>query len=62
MRLLTLSDMNISKSSWPIIIIFDLKHHWDKEFAALDFGLDWIRTLFSMATDSFHRVLLRKYC
>ena len=48
----TLSDMNISETSWPIIIKFHLKHHWGGGFAALGFGPDQIRTLVSMATDS----------
>ena len=56
----TLSDMNISKTSWPIIIIFNLKHHWGGGFAALGFGPDRIRTLVSMATDSSHRVIMGK--
>ena len=58
--LYTLSDMNISETSRPIIIKFHLKHHWDRGFAALGFGPDWIRTLVSMATDVAHRVMLGK--
>ena len=56
----TLSDMNISETSWLIIIKFHLKHHWGGGFAALGFGLDRIRTLVSMATDSSHRVIMGK--
>ena len=56
----TLLDMNISKTSWPIIIKFHLKHHWGGGFAALGFGPDQIRTLVSMATDSSHRVIMEK--
>ena len=55
-----LSDMNISKTSRPIIIKFHLKHHWGRGLAALGFGPDWIRNLVSMATDSSHRVLMGK--
>ena len=47
----TLSDMNISETSWPIEIKFHLKHHWGGELAALGLGLDQIRSLVSMATD-----------
>ena len=54
--LFTLSDMNISKTSWPIIIKFHLKRHWGGGLAALGFGPDRIRTLVSMATDSSHRL------
>ena len=56
----TLSDMNISETSLPIIIKFHLKYHWGGGLAALCFGPDQIRTLFSMATDSSHRVKVGK--
>ena len=56
-RPFTLSDMNISETSWSIIIKFHLKHHWGGGLAALSFGADRIRTLVSMATDSSHRVI-----
>ena len=56
----TLSDMNISETSRPIIINFHLQHHWGGGFAALGFGPDRIRTLFSMATNSSHRVIMEK--
>ena len=56
----TLSDMNISETSWPIIIKFHLKHHWCGVLAALGFGPDRIRTLVSMATDSSNRVIMGK--
>ena len=59
-RPFTLSDMNISETSWPIIIKFYLKHYWGGRMAALGFGLDWIRTLVSMATYSSHRVIKGK--
>ena len=52
----TLSDMNISETSWLIMIKFHLKLPLDGGFAALGFGPDHIRTLDSMATDSSHRV------
>ena len=45
MCLFTFSDMNISETSWPIIIKFHLKHHWGGGLAALDFGPDRVRTL-----------------
>ena len=56
----TLSDMNISETSWPIIIKFHLKYHWGGGFAAFGFGPDLIRLLVSMATDSSHRVIMGK--
>ena len=56
----TLSDMNISETSWLVIIKFHLKDHWGGGFAALVFGPDRIRTLVSMATDSSHRVIMGK--
>ena len=57
---LTLSDMNSSETSWPIIINFHLKDHWGGGLAALGFGPDQIRTLVSMATDSSHKVIMGK--
>ena len=59
-RQYTLSEMNISETSWPIIIKFHLKHHWGGGLASLGFGPDRIRTLVSMATDSSHRVIMGK--
>ena len=58
MRASTLSNMNISETSRPIIIKFYLKHHWGGRKAALGFGADQIRTLVSMATDSSRRVTM----
>ena len=59
-RLSTLSNMNISETSWPIVIKFHRKHHWGGGLAALGFGPDRFRTLVSMATDSSHRVIMGK--
>ena len=59
-RLLTLSNINISETSGPIEIKFYLKHHWDGGKAALGFGQDRIETLVSMATDISHRVIMGK--
>ena len=59
-RASTLSNMNISKTSWPIVIKFHLEHYWGTGLAALGFGLDRIRTLVSMATDSSQRVIMGK--
>ena len=55
-----LSDMNISETSRPIIIKFYLKHHWGRGLAVLGFGPYRIRLLFSIATDSSHRVIMGK--
>ena len=57
-RPLTLSNMNISETSWSIAIKFYLKHHWGWGKAALGFGPDRIGTLVSMATNSSHRVIM----
>ena len=58
----TLSNMNISETSWRMVIKFHLEHYWSEGFAALGFGPDQIRTLVSMATDNSHRVVMGKYC
>ena len=52
--------MNISATSGPISMKFYQKHYWDGGKAALGFGPDWIKTLISMATDSSHRVIMKK--
>ena len=57
---LTLPNMNISETSRPIATKFYLKYHWVGGKDALGFGLDRIRTLVSMATDSSHRVIMRE--
>ena len=59
-RASTLSNMNISETSRPITTKFYLKHYWGGGKAALGFDADQIRTLVSMATDSSHRVIMRK--
>ena len=58
----TLSNMNISETGRPIVIKFHLEHNWGGGLTALGFGLDRIRTLVSMATDSSHRVIMGKSC
>ena len=50
--------MNISATSVPIATKFYVKHHWGGGKAALGFGLDRIRSLVFMATDSSHRVII----
>ena len=52
--------MYISETSGPIAIKFYVKHHLGEGKAALGFGLDRIRNLVSMATDSSHRVIMGK--
>ena len=59
-RALTLSNMNISATSWPIEMKFYLKHHWGGGKASVGFDPDRITTLVSMATDSSHRVIMGK--
>ena len=56
----TLSNMNISETSGPIITKFYLKHRWGGGKAALGFGPGRIGALVSMATDSSHRVIMGK--
>ena len=57
---LTLSNMNISATSWPIGMKFYLKHHWGGGKVSVGFDPDRFRTLVSMATDSSHRVIMGK--
>ena len=52
--------MHICATSGPITMKFYKKHHWDGGKAALGFGPDRIKTLVSMATDSSHRVIMKK--
>ena len=59
-RLFTLSNMNISETNGLIATKFYLKHHLGGGLAALGFGLDRIRTLVSMETESSHRVIMVK--
>ena len=59
-RPFTLSNINNSETSWPIINKFHQKHHRGGGLTALGFWLDRIRTLVSMATDSSHRVIMGK--
>ena len=59
-RALTLSNMNISATNWPIGMKFYLKHLWGGGKASIGFDLDWIRTLVSIATDSSHRIIMGK--
>ena len=54
------SNMNILVASRLMAIKFYLKHHWGRGKAAWVFGADQFRTLASMGTDSFHRVIMGK--
>ena len=54
----TISNINISATSWLITMKFYQKHHWDGGKTALGFGPEWIKTLVSMATESSHRVMM----
>ena len=56
----TLSNINICRTIWPIIINLHQKHYLGEGLTALGFGLDRIRTLVLMATDSSHRVIMGK--
>ena len=57
-RVLTVSNMNISATSGQIATKFYLKHHWGGGKAASAFWPDRIGSLVSMATDSSHRVIM----
>ena len=59
-RPLTLSNINISATSRPIGVKFYQKHYWGGGKASVGFDPDWLRTLVSMATDSSHRVIIRR--
>ena len=59
-RPFTLSNMNISATSWPMGMKFYLKHHWGGGKASVAFDPARIRTLVSMAIDSSHRVTMGK--
>ena len=59
-RLFTLSNMNISATSWPIGMKFYLKHHYGGRKAPVGFDPDQIRTLVSMAADSLDIVIMEK--
>ena len=59
-RPFTLSNMNISATSWQIGMKFYLKHHSGRGKASVGFDPDRIRTLVSMATDSSHREIMGK--
>ena len=50
----TLSNKNISKTSWLILVKFYQLHLWGGGKAALSFGADWIQTVVTMATESSH--------
>ena len=52
--------MDVSATSGPITMKFYHKHHWGGQKAAFGFGLDRIKTLVSMATDSSHSVIMEK--
>ena len=56
----TLSNINISETSRPIVIENRQEHHWGGGLTALGLGLVWIRTLVSMATDTSHNVMMRE--
>ena len=55
--LFTLSTINIATNG-PITTQFYMYHHWGEEKA----WLEWIGTLVSMATDSYHGVITGKRC
>ena len=56
----TISKKNISEASGPILIKFDVNHHWAKGLIALGFGADCIKIVVSIAIDSSHRLSMGK--
>ena len=54
----TLSNKNISETSRPIVIKFQLEHHLGGRLSVLSFGPDRIRNLYSMATESSHMAII----
>ena len=59
-RPFTLSSMNISATSWLIGMKIYLKHHLGGGKASVGFNPGRFGTLYSMATDSSHRVIMGK--
>ena len=59
-RLSTLSNINISETSWPTKIKCNLEHYWGVGLTTIGFGPDRIRTRVSMATDSSHKFIMGK--
>ena len=56
----TLSNIDISETSGPIAIKFNLKHYCVGGKTALGFGPHRIRTVLSMTKDISHRDILAK--
>ena len=55
-----MSKKNISEASGPILIKFDVNHHWVGGLITLGFGADCIKIVVSIATDSSHRLTMGK--
>ena len=56
----TISKKNISEASGPILIRFDVNHHWVEGLIALGFGADCIKIVVSIAADSSHKLTMGK--
>ena len=48
------------KLSEPVLMKFNVYHHWVGGLTALGFGADCIKIVVSMATDSSHRLKMGK--
>ena len=59
-RASTISNLNIPKTTRPIVIKFYLKHHCGGGKVVLGFGPGRVRILVSMSTDSSHRLTMGK--
>ena len=51
-----MSKKNFSEASGPIVIKFNVNHHWVGGLTALCFEADCIKIVVSMSTDSSHRL------
>ena len=50
----------VSEASGPILIKFNVNHHWVGGLIALGFGADCIKIVASMVTDRCHRLIMGK--
>ena len=57
---LILSNMNFSKTSWPVLVKFYVYHHWHRWKADLGFGTDWIKPVVVLATKNTHWLIMGK--
>ena len=56
----TISKKNISEASGPILVKFNVNHHWVGGLTALGLGAECIKIVVSISTDSSHRLTMGK--